>query len=113
MITTNLSREDRGYAITKTCKNPDIAFKFLEFMASDEGQYIDKLGLEGRECDIINGKIVTNDRGLGWWPRFFDVPSWNPPIDLTGEAGKASQKITNETYDEDNYFPMPVKYATK
>lgn len=113
MTATNLSREDRGYAITKTCKNPDIAFKFLEFMASDEGQYIDKLGLEGREYDIINGKIVRNDRGMGWWPRFFDVPSWNSPVELMGEAGKASQKITNETYDEDNYFPMPVKYATK
>ncbi|MBP6961422.1 MAG: extracellular solute-binding protein [Thermotogae bacterium] len=109
----NLDKEARGYSITVTCKEPDIAFKFLEFMATDEGQYLDRLGMPGREYNIVNGEIVKTERGEGWWPRFFEVPSWNAPVALYGKPGKASLEIAHALFEGDNYFLMPQRYATQ
>ncbi len=109
----NLDKEPRGFCITATCKNPDIAFKFLEFMASDKGQYLDRLGMPGREYNIEDGEIVLTDRGKGWWPRFFENPNWEAPIEIYGKPGFDSLQIVNAMFESDNYFLMPQKYATK
>jgi putative aldouronate transport system substrate-binding protein len=109
----NLNKEARGFSITVTCKEPEIAFKFLEFMASDEGQYLDRLGMPGREYNIVDGKVVRTERGEGWWPRFFEVPSWEAPIALYGKPGEASLKIAHSLFEGDNYFLMPQRYATQ
>lgn len=107
----NLSKEPRGFAITTTSKVKDIAFKFLEFMASDRGQYLDRLGIEGIHYVVENGKIVKT--GKEWWPWFFEVPSWKSPIPVYGEAGEKAMEIVYKYYEADNYFPMPEEYATK
>lgn len=109
----NLSKEPRGFSITVTCKEPEVAFKFLEFMASDRGQYLDRLGIPGREYNIVDGKIVRTDRGLGWWPRFFEVPTWEAPITMYGKPAKASLDIVHKVFEADNYFLMPQQYATQ
>jgi putative aldouronate transport system substrate-binding protein len=109
----NLDKEPRGFSVTATCKNPDIAFKFLEFMASDKGQYLDRLGLPGREYTVEDGEIVRTSRGEGWWPRFFENPNWEAPIELYGKPAQASIAIVNEMFEADNYFLMPQEYATK
>lgn len=108
----NVDKEPRGFSITTTCKNPDIAFKFLEFMASDRGQFLDRLGMPGREYNVVDGKIVLTERGKLWWPRFFEVPSWKAPIPLYTKPGQTSLNILHENWEEDNYFLMPQKYAT-
>jgi len=108
----NLNKEGRGFSITTTCKDPDVAFQLLEFMASDYGQYLDRLGLEGREYNIVNGEIVLTDRGKGWWPRFFEVPSWEAPIEMYGRVGTAALDIVHSIFEADNYYVMPQQYAT-
>jgi putative aldouronate transport system substrate-binding protein len=47
-----------GIAITKKCKDPVAAFKFLDWMASDEGQILRNWGIKGKNYVMINGKRV-------------------------------------------------------
>ena len=108
----NVNRQSRGFAITTVSKVKDVAFKLLEFMATERGQFIDRLGVEGREYKVVNGKIEKTEKGLVWYPRFYENPNWNSPIELYGEVGKKSLEIVNKYYVEDNYFDMPAKYST-
>ena len=48
-----------GWTITfvsKNCKHPDRAIKFIDFMLSEEGQKLVYLGIEGLTYDVIDGK---------------------------------------------------------
>jgi putative aldouronate transport system substrate-binding protein len=47
-----------GIAITKDCKDPVRAIKFLDYLASDEAQILDNWGVEGIDYDVVNGKRV-------------------------------------------------------
>ena len=42
--------------ITKNNKNPERAIKFLNFLASDEGQYLTQWGIKGVSYEIVDGK---------------------------------------------------------
>lgn len=51
-----------GWTITmvsKNCKHPDRAIKFIDYMLSEEGQKMVYLGIEGVTYDVINGKEVV------------------------------------------------------
>ncbi|MEG0692656.1 MAG: extracellular solute-binding protein [Oscillospiraceae bacterium] len=43
-------------ALTKNCKDPERAFKFMNFLASDEGQELLLWGMEGVNWDMVDGK---------------------------------------------------------
>lgn len=47
-----------GIGITKDCKDPIRAIKFLDFLASDEGQVLNNWGVEGKQYVVENGKRV-------------------------------------------------------
>lgn len=47
-----------GIGITKACKDPVRAIKFLDWMASDEAQILNNWGIEGVNYKIENGKRV-------------------------------------------------------
>lgn len=47
-----------GISITKSCKDPVRAIKFLDWMASDEGQTLINWGVEGKQYNVENGKRV-------------------------------------------------------
>jgi putative aldouronate transport system substrate-binding protein len=50
-----------GIGITKACKDPVRAIKFLDFLASDEGQVLINWGVEGKQYKVVNGKRVIPD----------------------------------------------------
>jgi putative aldouronate transport system substrate-binding protein len=71
-----------GISISKKCKDPVAAIKFLDWMASDEGQILRMWGIKGKHYQIINGKRVIpaaewdkhnndpnyqRDTGIGQW----------------------------------------------
>lgn len=62
-----------GIAITKSCKNPEKAFKFLDYMCSEEGQILLNWGIKNvTYFEDISGKRVLKseipgDSGLGAW----------------------------------------------
>ena len=47
-------------AITNNCKNPEAAMKLIDFLASEEGQYLMMWGIEGENYDIVDGKHVPH-----------------------------------------------------
>lgn len=51
-------RGDFGIGITTACKDPIAAIKFLDFLASDEGQILNNWGILGKHYTIQNGKRV-------------------------------------------------------
>lgn len=42
--------------LTKDCKNPEAAIKYLNFLNSDEGKYLAYLGIEGEDWEWYNGE---------------------------------------------------------
>jgi len=47
-----------GVGITTDCKDPVRAIKFLDYLASDEGQVLLNWGVEGKQYNVENGKRV-------------------------------------------------------
>ncbi|WP_017815639.1 ABC transporter substrate-binding protein [Paenibacillus shenyangensis] len=45
-----------GISISSTCKDPVRAIKFLDFLASEEGQILNNWGIEGKHYTVKNGK---------------------------------------------------------
>lgn len=53
-----------GMGITKSCKDPERAFKFLDWMASDEAQILNNWGIEGIHYTVKDGKRVISDEEM-------------------------------------------------
>jgi ABC-type glycerol-3-phosphate transport system substrate-binding protein len=49
-----------GYSISKSCKDPFAALRFLDFVYSQEGTDLREYGIEGVHYDIVNGEKVPN-----------------------------------------------------
>lgn len=47
-----------GVGITESCKDPVRAIKFLDYLASDEGQVLVNWGIEGKHYEIKDGKRI-------------------------------------------------------
>ncbi|MET3846767.1 MULTISPECIES: ABC transporter substrate-binding protein [unclassified Paenibacillus] len=47
-----------GIGITNNCKDPVRAIKFLDWLASDEGQVLINWGIEGKHYNVVDGKRV-------------------------------------------------------
>ncbi|MGF7030870.1 putative aldouronate transport system substrate-binding protein [Paenibacillus mucilaginosus] len=50
-----------GISITKSAKDPVRVIKFLDFLASDEGQVLVNWGIEGKHYKVENGKRIIPD----------------------------------------------------
>lgn len=53
-----------GISITTACKDPVRAIKFLDWLASDEGQVLRNWGIEGEHYQVVDGKRVIPDEIL-------------------------------------------------
>ncbi|MCM8710738.1 extracellular solute-binding protein [Clostridium sp. SYSU_GA19001] len=65
--TTYGGRSSLGWdaiGITKNCKNPEVAMKFINFLASEEGQYLMMWGVEGKTWNMVDGKHKPTDEIL-------------------------------------------------
>ena len=63
--------------VTKTCKNPEAAMKFLDYWFSDEGSVLTTIGVKGSSyTDIVDGKAVFVDEikkdptNMGIWAKY-------------------------------------------
>ncbi len=77
-----------GIAISKQCQNPELAFKFLDWMCSEEAQILVNWGIENidyyyDENGIRRSKDGNNTSGIGSWS--YPCPgAGNAYIDATG-----------------------------
>lgn len=51
-------------AITKNCENVASAMKVINFLASEEGQYLTLWGIEGEDWDLVDGEHVPREEIL-------------------------------------------------
>lgn len=116
---TDVSKESRGWAIGATSQNKELAFKFFDFMASPEGQTIDKLGFEGEHYNIVNDKIVLTENIAAWYPRVHESIAVFEPILPIDESTPYMTQITKDSYDmvakyssNDNAFLIPDELVT-
>lgn len=71
-----------GLSITKSCKDPERLFEFLDWMCSEEAQILLNWGIEGVNYTVENGKRIVSDEeyqrsqsdidygkitGVGYW----------------------------------------------
>lgn len=85
-----------GIAISKQCKYPEKAFKFMDYMCSEEAQILVNWGIEGIDYyyDANNNRISIYDNnsiGIGTW--LYPFPTGGPNyIDSTGNPLGRNQK---------------------
>jgi ABC-type sugar transport system, periplasmic component len=105
-----------GIGITKSCKDPVRAVRFLDWLCSDEAQILLNWGIEGvdyyydengKRCiteeDLEASRKDTNyseRTGVGF--RVYPYPSYgNQSVDSTGNSySKSSREMIKEGYDE-------------
>ena len=103
-----------GIAITATCKDPQRAFDFLDWMCGEEAQILVNWGIEGVNYEVADGKRVVPDEeqrrietdpdyqkktGVGQWVYPFPMRG-NGYIDSTGNyiTRDSPQRIKDQEY---------------
>jgi len=107
----DINKEDRGFAISALSKHPDIAFKVLEYLLSDDGQFLDRIGIEGKQYKMAGAQIVLMPEAKDYYERFFLYPKWNSPVKILGDNAFFSMKLAEDYYTEDINFITPRKFA--
>jgi len=110
-----------GIAISSSCKDPERAFEFLDWMCSEEAQVLVNWGIEGVNYQVIDGKRVVPDEqqrlvdtdpdygrktGVGRWAYPFPMRG-RGYIDSTGNYNTkdSPERIINQEY-------LPVEKET-
>ena len=111
------SKESRGWAINAYSENKDVAFAILEYMASPEGQILDKLGYAGEHYNIVDGKYVLTDKITEWYARFHesvvtldaDISEETPYF---SKPALSSLEMIAEYASFDDDFILPDEFVT-
>jgi len=114
---SDVSKESRGWAISAYAENKDVVFAILEYMASPEGQILDKLGYQGEHYNVENDEYVLTDKISEWWPRFHEsIATFDTKLSAKtpyySEAANNSLAMVNQYMSFDNAFVMPDDYST-
>ena len=107
----DVSKEARGWAIASTSQHKEEAAALLDFMASPEGQVLDRLGFEGREYTKSGDTITFTPAISTWYARFFVAANWKPPDDWKSQAAQDHLSTTLGSFTADNIFVWPADYA--
>ncbi|GAA0373185.1 extracellular solute-binding protein [Bacillus horti] len=114
---TDVIKESRGFAIFSQSPYKDTVFQILDYMASPNGQMLDRLGFEGEHYNIVDGEIELTEKYYNeWFARFWEPSAFEPEMELKtpllGETAERSLELLQEFYTEDNIFLIPDQYVT-
>lgn len=85
--------------------------KLLDFMASTEGQMMDRMGFEGEEYTKSGDTYSVTDKMSTWYARFFAAANFVPPVEWKSAAAQESLKNITTWFKPDNAFVWPADYA--
>ena len=108
------SKETRGFAISALAPDEvkQAAFDVLDFVASPEGQKMERMGFEGTEYTTnADGSITFAPAISTWYVRFINAANWQPPGSWMSSAAQGSLKTTQEGFVPDNAFVFPAEFA--
>lgn len=81
--TTYNGRSTLGWdaiGITKNCENVEAAMKLIDFLVSEEGQYLMLWGIEGKHWNMVDGKHVPNEEIVNGFQTDWDNESLSTGI---------------------------------
>ena len=112
LAAVDVAKESRGWAISALSEHKDEAFAVLDFMASKEGQDIDRMGFEGVQyTKDASGAVTFTDQISTWYARFFNAANWTPPTPLLSPTSQAALDTIKANFKPDNAFVWPAEYA--
>ncbi|RAS09671.1 extracellular solute-binding protein [Ensifer adhaerens] len=112
LMALDVSKEARGLAIATTSEHKEEVVKLLDFIASPEGQAIERLGFEGEQYTKDGETIKPTDKLATWYARFLVAANWQPPVPWLSDAAQQSLKTISADFKPDNAFVWPAEYAT-
>ncbi|QYR23252.1 ABC transporter substrate-binding protein [Paenibacillus sp. sptzw28] len=99
-----------GVGITKSAKDPVRAIKFLDYLASEEGQVLINWGIEGKHYNVENGKRVipqdVNNRKINDATNFSKESGIGMYTLLSGHYGDGVKDSTGNYYTTN--FPEQI-----
>ncbi|WP_424983886.1 extracellular solute-binding protein [Maritalea sp. S77] len=109
----DVSKESRGFAMSVLSENKEMVAKLMDFLASPEGQMMERMGFEGTHYTLSNGEYATTEKIGTWYPRFMiaQPSAWTPPTDLMSPVAAASLEQGAKYFTPDNSFVWPADYA--
>lgn len=107
----DVSREERGFALSALSEHKEEVVALLDFMASPEGQALDRLGFEGEHHVRQGGRVQATETMGTWFPRFMAAANWQPPVPLLSEAASAALDLAAADFVADNAFVVPPELA--
>ncbi len=111
LLAVDVSKESRGWAMSSLSENKEAVVALLDFMASEDGQFMEQFGLEGIH-HTLNGSEVNVKPELGSWESPFMISaSWTPPVALLPPSAVQYLQNTQTYFLPDNAFAFPSKYA--
>ena len=112
LAAVDVSKEARGFAVSSLSENKEAAMAVLDFMASKEGQDIDRMGFEGTQyTKDASGAVTFTDQISTWYARFFNAANWAPPTPLLGSTAQAALDTIKADFTADNAFVWPAEFA--
>ena len=111
LAAVDVSKEARGFAIATTSEHKEEVAKLLDFMASAEGQMLDRMGFEGEEYTKEGDAIKVTDKISTWYARFFAAANWVPPVEWKSQAAQDSLANIQTWFKPDNAFVWPAEFA--
>jgi putative aldouronate transport system substrate-binding protein len=118
-----LSRGDPSlWIIPANAKNPQAAFKVLEYFATQEGGQLLSIGIEGNDWNMVDGKVELTDLGKTHGKdhgapvpvsnQFVNPVAWNPGFEKAMTyLPYASIELSNANTGK--YKEIVAKYATQ
>jgi putative aldouronate transport system substrate-binding protein len=107
----DVSKESRGFAIATTSQHKEEVAKLLDFMASTDGQMMDRMGFEGEEYTKTGDTYAITDKMSTWYARFFAASNFKPPVEWKSAAAQESLANITTWFKPDNAFVWPAEYA--
>ncbi|MCJ8324641.1 MAG: extracellular solute-binding protein [Rhizobiales bacterium] len=109
----SVSKESRGFALSSISENKEMVMELLDFLASPEGQLMERMGFEGKHFSKDGDKITVNDALGSWYPRFMvaNPNAWTPPVNLLSPVAQASLDQGVRFFSADNSFVFPADLA--
>jgi putative aldouronate transport system substrate-binding protein len=111
LAAVDVSKEARGFAVATTSQHKAEVMKLLDFMASTEGQMLDRMGFEGEEYTKDGDTYTVTDKISTWYARFFAASNFVPPVEWKSEAAQQSLANIQQYFTPDNAFVWPADYA--
>lgn len=113
----DLSKENRGLAISSQSANKDLAFEVLDFLGGPEGQLLDRLGFEDEHYKLVDNKIEITEEGSQWYAKFWEPRKLEVGYELAkpilSDVAEDSLDKVAEYYHADNAFIIPDDLVAK